>query len=865
MELATAFVSFKPKVAGFKEETVKQAKDAGTAAGTEGGKALKQGFDRSSKGVGVEAYNGLKNLFVGGAVVAGINNIIQKASDLNESVSKAGVIFGDASKDIITFADNAAKSLGQSKQAAIDAASTFATFGKAAGLSGTDLSNFAKEADTLASDLASFFNTRPEDAVQAIGAAFRGESEPIRAYGVLLDEATLKNQALKDGLITSTKEALLPQQKVIAAYHAILAQTSDAQGDFARTADGAANKQRILAAEAENARAKLGTQLLPIYNELLGAVTTLVGAFSALPEPIQLSIVALAAFAALRGPVSNVLAVVKGLGPALIGAHPAVIGLVAAIGALAIVLSDSGEILDDSQAAFSGFAKAAGDLGKNVASAFSDLEKQALGTDHLVGALSQLGLTVEDVQRMLASGLTPGDIVGQLEAVGDTSDETQEAIATLGTALTDLGWSENIAGAAQLNGALKTLGQDALVQAAKDAGATDDALAAFAHQLYLGSLNATILSQTGIPLAGTLENVRQKLAEAKDAAKDAGADLSVLSDDSSILSDSTDRLAFSLGGAATAASNLKTALDEVFGPAQTLADAEQALFENADALTEAIDKNGKTLDINTEAGRKNRDAIDASVKGYEDYAVALVNSGASTDEATNKLNFYIAALRQQLIDSGLSEQAVDEYIGSLNLTPENVTTAINLANRAQAEAEVKTWLSNVNPVSKGGTIPDEVISAVKALMDRGSVNEAKGLIHDVETNGGKGYAATINLIAVGQQAIRNIISSLTGGAIPDHASGGVVRRPTLSTLAERGPEVVLNADQAVNTLWAVANTPPSTQSTDLSSSTSSTSVGGSGAQVDARLIINGDVYGVDDLDRWADERDRRLAFALGAR
>ena len=114
---------------------------------------------------------------------------VKAASDLSETISKVGVLFGDTSKDIEKFAASAAGSLGQTKQQALDAAATFATFGKAAGLSGKDLANFSIDFVKLSSDLASFNNTSPEQAINAIGAALRGEAEPLRAYGVLLDDA----------------------------------------------------------------------------------------------------------------------------------------------------------------------------------------------------------------------------------------------------------------------------------------------------------------------------------------------------------------------------------------------------------------------------------------------------------------------------------------------------------------------------------------------------------------------------------------------------------------------------------------------------------------------------------------------------
>jgi hypothetical protein len=201
------------------------------------------------------------------AVKIGID-AVKAASDLGETVSKVNVLFGTTAKDIEKFADGAATSLGQTKQQALDAAATFATFGKAAGLSGKDLSNFSIDFVKLSSDLASFNNTSPEQAINAIGAALRGEAEPLRAYGVLLDDASMRQKALELGIISTTKEALTPQQKVLAAQALIYQQTGAAQGDFARTSDGLANQTRILTAQLENAKVTIGEALLPIVLEL---------------------------------------------------------------------------------------------------------------------------------------------------------------------------------------------------------------------------------------------------------------------------------------------------------------------------------------------------------------------------------------------------------------------------------------------------------------------------------------------------------------------------------------------------------------------------------------------------------------------
>ena len=193
---------------------------------------------------------------------------VQAASDLAETTSKVNVIFGDTAKNIEQFGAQAAASLGQTRTQAMNAAATFGIFGKSAGLAGEELTDFSTEFVQLASDLASFNNTSVDQAITALGAALRGESEPIRAYGVLLNDATLKAKALEMGIYSGTG-TLSAQQKVLAAHRVILDQTRDAQGDFARTADGMANSQRILSARLEEAKIVLGTALLPIVLQVV--------------------------------------------------------------------------------------------------------------------------------------------------------------------------------------------------------------------------------------------------------------------------------------------------------------------------------------------------------------------------------------------------------------------------------------------------------------------------------------------------------------------------------------------------------------------------------------------------------------------
>ncbi len=241
----------------------------------------------------------------GAKAVRGLNQATQAASDLSESTTKSQQIFGASAGAIERYASTSAQALGMSKRSALDAASTMATFGKAAGLTGQDLTKFSTDMVTLSGDLASFYNSSPEQAMEAIGAALRGEAEPIRQYGVLLDDATLRQRAFEMGLISSTKNALTPQQRALAAQKEILAQTADAQGDYARTADGLANTQRRATAEFEDAKAQLGEALLPVMTDAASTAADLAHAFSQLPKPLQETatvLMGVVAAAALIGP-----------------------------------------------------------------------------------------------------------------------------------------------------------------------------------------------------------------------------------------------------------------------------------------------------------------------------------------------------------------------------------------------------------------------------------------------------------------------------------------------------------------------------------------------------------------------------------
>lgn len=211
-----------------------------------------------------------------GAGIAGIGTLamatLPAASDLGESISKVGVVFGDSADEVMAFADTAATALGQSRNQALAAVGTYGNLLTSIGILPDAAADMSTSMVTLASDLASFNNASPEETLLALQSALTGETEPMKRFGVALSAAAIEQQALAMGL-ADTKGELTPAMKAQAAYALIMEQTTNAQGDFARTSEGLANQQRIAAAQWEDLKTSIGGAFLPVAQLAMGFVT----------------------------------------------------------------------------------------------------------------------------------------------------------------------------------------------------------------------------------------------------------------------------------------------------------------------------------------------------------------------------------------------------------------------------------------------------------------------------------------------------------------------------------------------------------------------------------------------------------------
>ena len=207
---------------------------------------------------------------------------IGAASDLAESQSKVSVVFGDQARIVQEWAKSSALAFGQTEQQALEAAGTYGNLFQAFGLTQRAAQDMSMTMVELAADLASFNNTSIDDAIEALRSGLSGETEPLKRFGIALNDNRMKAEAMALGIYDGVG-ALTAAQKAQAAYAVILNDTKLAQGDFERTSDGLANTMRIVQAQVKNLQTEFGTGFL----ESLVSVTDQSGELKTILEDLR--------------------------------------------------------------------------------------------------------------------------------------------------------------------------------------------------------------------------------------------------------------------------------------------------------------------------------------------------------------------------------------------------------------------------------------------------------------------------------------------------------------------------------------------------------------------------------------------------
>lgn len=569
-----------------------------------------------------------------------VEGTIEAASSLGESVNAVQKVFGQSSKQILAWGEANAASFGLSKRAFNEAIVPLGSLLKNSGLSMDVVSASTLNLTKRAADMASVFNTSVPDALEAIQAGLRGESDPLERYGVSLSAAAVQNEALAE---TGKKAAgaLSQQELTTARVNLIMKQTASTAGDFAQTSTGLANSARVASAQIEDAKAKIGDGFLPIVAKAAQVTGTLASGFGALPGPVR----------QLTGGAALLAAGFVFLAPKITAAKEAI--------------GELRKTMQDAEGNTKGWAKNLAAVGVALAA------MQTIGAAFGHNASKGVNDTTKALQDYAASGQQTSEVTKHLDY--DLGTLGSGGLAKAGNAVA--GFTESISG---LGGVF----DESLQHAGERIGAIDAALSAMvqsgnadqAKQIF-DKLNEAakkngISTQdliNGLPqyseaLAGASAQQKQAASTAQGAA--AGFDQ---------LGDSLDKI--------------KTPLDAVSAAFDVFLGKDEAtlnLAEAQDKLGESLKKNGKAWDIHTQKGRDNQQMVLDYIKVLQQQYEANIKAGMGAEEAAAQYDAGTESLRKQLKAAHLTDAQIDDLIGKYKGLPGKIDTDIALHGVTEA-------------------------------------------------------------------------------------------------------------------------------------------------------------------------------------
>lgn len=354
------------------------------------------------------------------------------AMDAVESENLFEVSFGNMAESARTWSKDVSKSLKLNEYEVRKNAATYYVMLESMGLSSEKALGMSKSFTQLAYDMASFYNLKPEEAFEKLKAGITGETEPLKALGVLINETTVEAYAMEKGIgkLTKTKKGfkleLSETDKVMARYGLIMQATEKAQGDLARTMDSPTNKLRIQTEQIKQQAIELGTKLMPLMEKGLDIVSDVVDWLNSLNDEQRDMIIKFGLAAAAAGPLINTLGNITLVGGGVVSSVGKMAG---ALTATRVATTTAAAATTASAGAFAGLGASIGGLA--LAAAPYLLAGAAIaGTGYLI----YKGLTEETVP---AIDLFADKIETTAENINYYSDEMTTEVQTSVTKISD--------------------------------------------------------------------------------------------------------------------------------------------------------------------------------------------------------------------------------------------------------------------------------------------------------------------------------------------------------------------------------------------------------------------------------------------
>ena len=210
-----------------------------------------------------------------------ISKAISEANKYVENVNLFTVAMGQYADSAMEYAKRVESVMGIDSSEFMRNQAIFKNMADGFGMAEDKAVALSQGLTELAYDISSLYNESLTVVFQRLQSGLAGEIEPVRRWGIALDQASMKQWMLKKGLDANVA-SLTQADKALVRYNMIVEAMRDnnAIGDLARTIETPANAIRVFNQRVTQMYRAIGTLLIPILNKALPYVQAFVMAIT---------------------------------------------------------------------------------------------------------------------------------------------------------------------------------------------------------------------------------------------------------------------------------------------------------------------------------------------------------------------------------------------------------------------------------------------------------------------------------------------------------------------------------------------------------------------------------------------------------
>lgn len=203
----------------------------------------------------------------------------KESNDYVEALNLFEVSMDDASDAALEYAQRVQDLMGIDIQDWLEAQGSFNQLLEGYGLAEDKAAQMSKQLTQLGYDLSSLWNVDVDTAMKRLQSGMSGQIKGLKAWGINLSVAQLRETALAHGIELSTAK-MTEAQKATLRYITLMEKTTNVQGDLARTLITPANALRIFEQQVTQARRALGNivsvvavKVIPVFQAFISIIT----------------------------------------------------------------------------------------------------------------------------------------------------------------------------------------------------------------------------------------------------------------------------------------------------------------------------------------------------------------------------------------------------------------------------------------------------------------------------------------------------------------------------------------------------------------------------------------------------------------